>query len=65
LVCGSAAFLALIAACLALPGAVARAANQLDLAEIRRKNRNTFSTSRKIDAAISRAVLRSFERRSR
>ncbi len=33
--------------------------------KIRRKNRNTFSASRKIEAAISGAESRSFERRSR
>jgi hypothetical protein len=35
------------------------------LEKIRRKNRNTFSASRKIDAAISGAEPGSFERRSR
>jgi len=33
--------------------------------KIRRKNRNTFSASRKIDAAISGAEVMSFDRRSR
>ena len=33
--------------------------------KIRRKNRNTFSASRKIDAAISGAEAMSFDRRSR
>jgi hypothetical protein len=38
---------------------------QLSREKIRRKNRNTFSTSRKIDAAISGAEARSVERRRR
>ncbi len=36
-----------------------------ELEKILRKNRNTFSTSRKIDAASRGAELRSVERRSR
>ncbi len=36
-----------------------------DLVKIRRKNKNTFSTSRKIDAAKSGAEFMSFEVRSR
>ena len=49
----------------AVPGAVGAWGAQSPREKIRRKNRNTFSASRKIDAARSGAESKSVDRRSR